>query len=243
MRTRRTPTRPVSSVSLLARRWLVRLMPLLLCAAPARALLPVSDQPLRTVFLVRHGEYAHTDDCDPAVECSLVALGRQQTRLAAARLDAMPVRFTSLQASTLARARETAAIIAEHFPELTLTLHDDLRECTPTTRRADIMASLAPGEADSCDSQLEALAHRLLTPAAGPADENDIVVCHGNVIRWLVCRVLDVDPTAWLGMSIANASLTIVQVRADGSLKLIGFGDSGHVPYPMTTYPGTEAPQ
>ena len=50
-------------------------------------------------------------------------------------------------------------------------------------------------------------------------------------------------PHAWLGMSIANCSLTVVQVRADGSTKLIAFADSGHIPYEMTTYPGTMAPQ
>ena len=54
---------------------------------------------------------------------------------------------------------------------------------------------------------------------------------------------LEVDTEAWLQMSIANCSITVVQVRTDGSMKLIAFADSGHIPYSMTTYPGTEAPQ
>jgi serine/threonine-protein phosphatase PGAM5 len=86
--------------------------------------------------------------------------------------------------------------------------------------------------------QLNAAALRLLVPATGTADAHDIVVCHGNVIRWLVCRALGVDPQAWLGMSIANCSLTIIQVKADGSCKLISFADSGHIPWSQTTYPG-----
>ncbi len=63
------------------------------------------------------------------------------------------------------------------------------------------------------------------------------------MIRWFATRVLEVDPLAWLGMSIANCSLTVVQVRTDGSKKLVAFADSGHIPYSMTTYPGVEAEQ
>ena len=44
-------------------------------------------------------------------------------------------------------------------------------------------------------------------------------------------------------LSIANCSLTVVQVRADGRMKLVAFADSGHVPWSMTTYPGVTAEQ
>lgn len=136
-----------------------------------------------------------------------------------------------------------AAIIAGHFPDLVLEGHDDIRECTPPTRRSDIMAGLEPGEAGACETVLAAAWQRLACPARGSGDEHDIIVCHGNVIRWFVCRALAVDPTAWLGMSIANCSLTVVQIRADGSAKLLSFADAGHLPFSMTTYPGVTAPQ
>ncbi|MBK8164914.1 MAG: histidine phosphatase family protein [bacterium] len=210
----------------------------LLATGPALAVLPAADQPVRNLFLIRHGEYVHDVACDEEVGCGLDALGREQARLVAARLDGLPLRFTSLQSSPLTRARETAAIVAGHFPELAHRIEGDIRECTPPTRRPDIMADLEPGEAAACEAQLAAAAARLLMPAAAGADENDIVVCHGNVIRWLVCRALDVDPQAWLGMSIANCSLTVIQVKADGSCKLVSFADSGHIPWSQTTYPG-----
>ena len=209
----------------------------LLATVPVLAVLPTADQPVRNLFLIRHGEYVHDDTCDEEVGCGLDELGREQARLVAARLDGLPLAFTSLQSSPMTRARETAAIIAAHFPELAHRIEGDIRECTPTTRRQDVMAGLKPGEAGECDAQLEAAAARLLLPA-GSADENDIVVCHGNVIRWLVCRALAVDPQAWLGMSIANCSLTVIQVKADGSCKLVAFADSGHIPWSQTTYPG-----
>ena len=223
------------------RRMVCALLLVLLASGAALAVLPAYDEPVRTVWLIRHGEYEH--GVDTPDEGGLVALGRQQARLVAARLDGYPVAFTSLQTSTMTRARETAAIIAAHFPELDLALQDDIRECTPTTRRADIMADLEPGEAEACEANLETAWGRLFVPAAGPGDEHDIVVCHGNVIRWFVTQALGVDPAAWLGMSIANCSLTVIQVRADGSCKLVAFADSGHIPWGMTAYPGTSPEQ
>ena len=211
-------------------------------ALPSAAVLPDRDEPVRTVILIRHGEYEHDSECDEDIGCGLVTLGRQQARLAADRLKAMPFAFTSIQASAMTRARQTGEIIAERFPALELVLQRDIRECTPNTRREDIMAELEPGEAAACEKNLEAAWNRIFVPAAG-ANEYDIVVCHGNVIRWVVTRVLEVDPEAWLGMSIANCSMTVVQVHMDGSKKLVSFADSGHLPYSMTTYPGTEAPQ
>jgi serine/threonine-protein phosphatase PGAM5 len=209
--------------------------------ALAGAVLPTYDQPVRTLWLIRHGEYDHADSSPD--EGGLVALGRQQTRLLAARLDGYPVVFTSLQASTMTRARQTAELLAEAFPELTLTLHDDLRECTPPTTRQDIMQELKPGEAKACTATLEAAWARLFVPATGDHNEHDLVVCHGNVIRWFMARIVGNDPVNWLEASIANCSITVVQVRADGTTKLISFADSGHIPWGMTTYPGVEAEQ
>jgi serine/threonine-protein phosphatase PGAM5 len=214
----------------------------LLVSVSAMAVLPDRDEPVRTIILIRHGEYEHDDDCDEDVGCGLVVLGRQQARLVGDRLKAMPMAFTSIQASAMTRARQTGEIIAERFPDLELSLQRDIRECTPSTRRQDIMTELEPGEAAECEGNLEAAWQRIFVPASG-ANEYDIVVCHGNVIRWFATRVLEVDPLAWLGMSIANCSLTVVQVRADGSRKLVAFADSGHIPYSMTTYPGVDAEQ
>ncbi len=228
-------SRPISRV--------LCLLLLLTAAVPAMANIPSHDEPTRTIYLVRHGYYDWDNDEDPDVGKALVSLGRQQARLIAARLDALPITFTSLQASAMTRARQTAEIMAPHFPALELRILRDIRECTMTTRRHDIMDRLEPGEAAACEEQLEEAWQRIFIPAGGDHDEHDIVVCHGNVIRWFVMRALAVDPAAWLGLSVANGSLTTIQVRADGSFKILGVGDSGHIPYRMNTFSADGAAQ
>ncbi|MBU0741978.1 histidine phosphatase family protein [bacterium] len=217
----------------------VMLLSLLPCG-PAGARLPEYDEPIRAVYLIRHGEYDQDDERDPDVGRGLVGLGFAQARLVADRLEAMGVTFTSLQASTMTRARETGEVIATRFPGLALDLHRDIRECTPTTRRLDIMEREDPLEVAACEDSLAVAWGRIFAPA-GDVDAHDIVVCHGNVIRWFVTRALAVDTEAWLGMSIANCSLTVIQVKRDGSCKLVAFADAGHIPPRMQTYPGTTA--
>ena len=102
-------------------------------------------------------------------------------------------------------------------------------------------SALVPSAAQK--PMLEAAWSRLFVPAGPAGDEHDIVVCHGNVIRWFTARVLNNAPENWLEASIANCSVTVVQVRADGSTKLIAFADSGHLPWGMTTYPGVTVEQ
>ncbi len=48
---------------------------------------------VRTIYLIRHGEYDIEDESDPSVGKSLVPLGVAQARLVGARLRGMPVRF------------------------------------------------------------------------------------------------------------------------------------------------------
>jgi serine/threonine-protein phosphatase PGAM5 len=203
---------------------------------PAAAEPPADHRGTRTLVLVRHGLYDNADPRDDDTGKGLTEDGRKQARLTGARLSAWPEPIDALFASTMTRARETAVILAEALPALAPRLTRDLRECTPPTDRADVMAGLGPGEADTCRSRLEAAFARYFRPTAG-RDSAEVLVCHGNVIRYFVGRVLGLDPRRWLAMTIANCSLTVVQVRPDGTMRLLSFSDAGHLPVALQTYP------
>jgi serine/threonine-protein phosphatase PGAM5 len=194
----------------------------------------IKSDGIRTVYLIRHGDYDHEDDRDPDVGKALVPLGVAQARIVGARLRGMPVDFTSLHSSTMTRARQTALVIGEEFPDLELQTSRLIRECTPPTWREDIMADETEEDLLACAEQLEEAFPVFFAPSPD-ADRHDIVVCHGNVIRYFVTRVLKVDTLAWLGMSIGNCSLTVVKINADGSMKLLSYGDVGHLPPNLTT--------
>jgi len=197
-----------------------------------------TDRGTRTIYLIRHGEYDQADTSDSDVGKKLTPLGIAQARLLSARLKAMPFEFTLLMSSTMTRARETAMVINEDFPKLKFQQSTLIRECTPPTWRKDIMEETDSLEWIDCKANLEKAFKEYFIPSPDERDRDDIIVCHGNVIRYFVTKVLKADPMSWLQMSIANCSLTIIRVLPDGTMKLDTFSDYGHIPENMRTFTG-----
>jgi len=194
----------------------------------------------RTIYLIRHGDYNQTEEQDEFVGNDLTPLGIAQARLLAARLKAMPVEFTSLTSSTMTRARQTAMILNQEFPKLQLKQDELICECTPPSWRKDVMAGVDTTEKEQCVKNIEQAFQEYFIPSPDEKDRNDIIVCHGNVIRYFVTKVLKVDTMAWLQMSITNCSLTTVRILPDGSMRLDAFSDYGHIPENMRTFTGGE---
>ena len=195
---------------------------------------------VRTIYLVRHGSYVADPKANPETGPGLTPLGIAQARLIAARLRGMPVRFDSITSSTLTRAVQTAAAVRELFPDVAAGSAALLSECTPPTT-VELKGESLPDQL-ACKQRLDEAFGKFFTPAAG-ADKNDVVVCHGNVIRYFVTKALGVDTKAWLGMSVAHASVTIIQVKADGTFRIIAVGDAGHVPPNMQSWGSDADPQ
>ena len=191
-------------------------------AAPA----PPAPAYSRTIYLIRHGAYDMTPG-DDSMGNGLTPLGLARARLVGARLRGMPVEFTSLTSSTLTRTRQTAQEIGKLFPQLKQQTTPLLAETLPRFRNMD--SSQTPSELDANEAQLNQAFATYFVPAK-ERDENDIIVCHGNVVRYLVMKALRVDTQAWTSLNVAHCSLTIIQVRPDGSCKVFTVGDRGHIP-------------
>ncbi len=200
--------------------------------APALAAGEASVPTARTLVLVRHGWYESDPKADEKLGPHLAPLGVAQAQLVGARLAGLPAGFDALYVSPVQRARDTAALIAESLPGRSFEVADDLAECTPPTRRAEVMRREKPADLAACRAQLDRAFARWFRPAQG-TERNELLVCHGNVIRYLVTRALGVDSTSWLEMSVHNASITTIRVEADGRFKVIAMGDTGHLPPTM----------
>jgi len=196
---------------------------------------------VRTLYLIRHGQYDHDDDRSSDIGKALIPLGIAQSKLVANRLKSLPVKMSSLISSTMTRARETAKIINRDFPELNLQQARLIRECTPPTWRKDLMDGEDPEELKKCTDNLDAAFSIYFIPSTDKEDRHDIIVCHGNVIRYFVTKVLKVETMSWLQMTIGNCGLTVVSIKPNGSMKLISFNDMGHIPSNLRTVSGFES--
>lgn len=202
----------------------------LLLATAGHALAADAQAPaMRTIVLVRHGNYLPDPEIDEKIGPSLSPLGSAQAHLAGARLAGMPGRFDGLYVSPMQRARDTAAIIGEGFPGRHFEVVDDLAECVPPTWRRDVEKDFSRKELADCKARLDRVFARFFKPATGHP-QRDLLVCHGDVIRYMVTRAMHVDTKAWLEMSVGNASITVIRMQPDGRMKVISVGDVGHIP-------------
>ena len=182
----------------------------------------------RTIVLVRHGHYAPDPKADEKIGPPLTQLGVAQARLAGARLAGQEP-YDAIFVSPLQRARDTAAVIAADLTGKQPKVLADLEECTPPTWRTEVTKDEKPEDMTACIAQLDRVFAAHFQPASGKP-VRELMVCHGNVIRYLITKTLKVDTKAWLEMSVGHASFTTIRVEADGKLRLIAAGDVGHLP-------------
>ena len=218
------------------KRLLVLTLLLLTCTGIARAQTPAGTG-VHYIYMVRHGIYDRdTSATDDRVANGLNKLGHEQARLAGARLAALPLKFDRLISSEFLRAAQTADDMGK-LMKMTPTRDAALNECTPTSNNVKVMAGDTPAETAECDSARQVQWQRYFSPTP-ERDTFDVLVCHGNVIRWTLMRTVGADTKNWHLLDSGNCSLTIVAIRPDGSTRLVMYSDVGHIPTAKQTWSG-----
>jgi serine/threonine-protein phosphatase PGAM5 len=195
--------------------------------------------PIRVIYLVRHGQYESYPENGDALGGSLTPIGRDQAERAADALAQMPI--SAIHTSTLRRAAETAGVIALRFPNIIVQPSRELWEIIPAIppREADYFALHFPNltpESILRDREVADKAFDRIFRPGGTEDEHEVVVCHGNLIRYYVCRVLEVPPETWGNMETNNCGITRCTIESDGRKMLISMNDIGHLAPTIRTF-------
>ncbi|MCU0496353.1 MAG: histidine phosphatase family protein [Anaerolineae bacterium] len=190
----------------------------------------------RFIYLVRHGQYQlyHRD------AGMLTTKGLQQAQLTGQTLYGLP--FSTIYHSPLVRAAQTAEIIAENLPDITVCVDESLRECIPsiperyTDYFAGVHPDLTPDKVTDCADKLQSAFQLYFQQSYYPeADQYDLLICHGNVIRYMVARTLGLTIDGWASMLIHNCGITRIMIDSDQQLFLISHNDIGHLPEDLRT--------
>ena len=152
-----------------------------------------------------------------------------------------------LRVSDLERAKETSAIIANHLNGVERAIPDpELNEGRPSHNLPAGNRYVSKSTIEKTDEQHSRIekAYRKYFYRAeetnikipnksehdGTGDEDskstenqskhefEIIVCHANVIRYFVCRALQIPPEAWLRLCTFNCSLTYLTIRPTGTV-------------------------
>eukprot|EP00731_Ephydatia_muelleri_P017994 Em0011g34a len=163
----------------------------------------------RHILLIRHGNYER----NAAGEKVLTTAGRWQATLTGQRLRDLNHPYSVIYHSTMPRAAETADLIHGTLPEIPLVSCDLLREGAPAIPDPPVSHwTPKPHEFFSDGARIEAAFRKYFyrSPPEQKHDSFEIIVCHANVIRYFVCRALQLPPEAWLRFSIGHCSVTAV---------------------------------
>nr|BFE71088.1 histidine phosphatase family protein [Actinoplanes digitatis] len=185
------------------------------------------------LYLVRHGEQDPASGHAP--EGGLSRLGRVQADRLGRRLRAVP--FSAIHHSPLARAAQTADIVADHLPGVPRHRCDLVADRTPVPsaehrdrypgRWHDWLDGVPADERDEEAVALRAAVEHL--GVTGAEDRRELLITHNFVIGWFVRHVLDAPEWRWIGLNQANCGITVVRWDADRPPALVSFNDTGHL--------------
>jgi serine/threonine-protein phosphatase PGAM5 len=175
----------------------------------------------RFVVLVRHGQY-ETENGG-----ALTPLGREQARVTAQFLrKATP---DVIWSSTLVRAKETADILASRVGSK-VQRSGLLRE----GMYSKVEGYETPASERREDKERAERAYRTIFRVSR-TDRTEIVVCHGNLIRFFVCRSLHAPVGKWLRMTTNHCGITRILIRDTGAVRVMSYNETAHLPTKLVT--------
>ncbi|XP_049879685.1 serine/threonine-protein phosphatase Pgam5, mitochondrial-like [Pectinophora gossypiella] len=174
-------------------------------------------KPSHNVFLIRHGEYDENGQ--------LTEFGQYQAKLTAARLNAMHMRWQELVSSTKLRAQETASIIADEQAQQLAVISSELLDETNLDKSAN---------KEKVEEAYKLYFH---PPMADQKDNTyTILVGHGNVFRYFICRALGCPVENYLRITLHHGSITWITIKPNGYEKVWSVGEISHMPRKNMSY-------
>jgi broad specificity phosphatase PhoE len=180
--------------------------------------------PDRILYLIRHGHYDHQNGG------GLSDIGRQQALASARWLRSLNV--SSIHCSTLKRAEETAAIISKEFA-VTAKATDLLRELPNTLWQA--LPQELTAETLEAHRQRAAQAFFEFCHAPGAVERTEIIVSHGNMIRYFACKAIGVAPELWTSFGTYNCGISELRITSGGRVRMFSYNETAHLPEGLKT--------
>lgn len=198
----------------------------------------------RRVILIRHGHFERTPGLGDT-GWGLTPLGRRQAVKAGRRLtrivESAAGQFEGVYASPWPRASQTAEIAARemalHSVKIKPYLHEVVPLVDPERCKLELfppgLERTGPDERDAAHRQVQRVRARFFKP--GRKSSLVLVFTHGNLVRYLVTRVLGLPYESWASMDVAHCGFTEVRVYPNGFEALIHYNETGHLPPSMIT--------
>jgi len=178
----------------------------------------------RILYLVRHGQLDLRAFAENQFAAGLTRIGREQARFTAKRLRSLDV--SAIYCSTLGRAKETAAIISTEFPKIVLRPSNLLWEL-PNVGPVD---DPRWQEAFAKGKQRGERAFIKYVRPTRYRQRTEILISHGNLIRYFACRALGIAPESWSSLGTSHCGITQLRTAPQNAVRIICYNETGHLP-------------
>lgn len=164
---------------------------------------------------------------------TLTDKGIEQAKRLAQRLK--DKKIDHIYSSDLARAADTAELIAQYHPNTPLDMIEELRERDAGelegTDIADIDDDLIELPSAESTSELYERGKDFLEKIISKHGEDTVLlVCHGGIGKALYSAIQGTGPPElWSVHDLKNSSLSIVEIKKDGEHNILCFNDVAHL--------------
>lgn len=197
----------------------------------------------RTIYLVRHGDYKLDKimrlDRNLTLEQhyelhmkegGLTPTGEEQAKLTGKRFSTLPI--DAIHCSSLRRTLETAKMIAKEFPGIKMQKSRLFWECVPSIPKDfahhEHFKYISEKDVHQWKKQADEAFERYFK-STRRTDKHEIIVSHANLIRYLICRTLNIQPDTWFNMCIDNCGISEIRIEPDKRIRLVSYNDVGHL--------------
>lgn len=186
----------------------------------------------RHLIFIRHGQqHSVKEDSQAPNTAGLTSLGMKQADLTARRLEACGL--TQIFFSPFHRSKDSARIIGNRFPQLPRHEVKHLQEVSPPYPASHAAANT--DTAAGLRKQLDKLIQRFFHASRGQ-ECREAFITHGNLIRCLICRVMNMPRDQWLRLELKHGSLTEFVVTKNSEILLHSMNDVGHIPQHLQSH-------
>jgi serine/threonine-protein phosphatase PGAM5 len=212
----------------------------------------------RHIYVVRHGQRL-PGNANDRLGLGITETGKIQAEFTGDRLKLLPI--TVIHYSTLRRASETAKIISRSLPNARMQASQLLWECIPylpddfitwykfnsgriNNDRVTTPLQMAPWLGlwspetpwemiEKGFKQAQQAWIHFFRPSR--EERHDVLVCHGNILRYFMVRALKAPLETWINSDINNCGISEFTVHPHGEVILVSYNDTGHMPAPIRT--------
>lgn len=185
----------------------------------------------RYLYLIRNAQYNPEGDNGG----SLTDVGLKQATLTTQALRHVPVH--AIYTAPYRQATETAKIIAILNRKIPIQEMDVLRQYKVIDMMQDTLTRkmLMENSGDEPKQQLEAAYAMFFRLPDMQSHSHELIICHANIIRDLICRAMNIKPESWAHMVIHNCGISVISIDEAGEIDLAAYNDVAHLPDRLQT--------